>query len=289
MRRVFGQFCRTACLVLAAAVASALLVHFAPGADVDERELNQKLSADTIHSLRAAKESGNSIGEGVMRFFRGLLHGDLGYSASNHSSVSALIADRAPETLRELAAALPAAWVLALALALPAGALRGPGWKAHSYHITTLGASGLLLSLPATLIALLFYAIGVRTDAVLAVILAPRLFRYARNLIAQAYESPHVGMARARGIGEWRILCLHVLLPIGPQLAAVAAASASMAIDATIPVEAICDVPGLGRLAWQAATARDMPLLVNLSMLIAAGATAAMALSEFTLPSRAAR
>ncbi|HEV1285289.1 MAG TPA: hypothetical protein VNU44_08265, partial [Bryobacteraceae bacterium] len=51
--------------------------------------------------------------------------------------------------------------------------------------------------------------------------------------------------------------------------------SVSMAIGAAIPVEAICDVPGLGRLAWNAAMARDLPLLVNLTMIVAVATTMA--------------
>jgi len=39
-------------------------------------------------------------------------------------------------------------------------------------------------------------------------------------------------------------------------------------------------VPGLGKLAWQAAMARDLPLLVNMTMLIALATTAAMAFSQ---------
>jgi ABC-type dipeptide/oligopeptide/nickel transport system permease component len=53
-----------------------------------------------------------------------------------------------------------------------------------------------------------------------------------------------------------------------------------MAFGAAIPIEAICDVPGLGRLAWQSALARDLPVLVNLTMLIALVTTAAMAISD---------
>ena len=53
-----------------------------------------------------------------------------------------------------------------------------------------------------------------------------------------------------------------------------------MAIGAAIPIEAICDTPGLGRLAWNAAMARDLPLLVNLTMVIAVVTTTATAVSE---------
>ena len=37
---------------------------------------------------------------------------------------------------------------------------------------------------------------------VLLLVLSPRVFRFARNLLVQAYGSTHVGMARARGIGH---------------------------------------------------------------------------------------
>ena len=34
-------------------------------------------------------------------------------------------------------------------------------------------------------------------------------------------------------------------------------------------VEALCDSPGVGQLIWQAALARDVPVLVNVTLLIA--------------------
>jgi ABC-type dipeptide/oligopeptide/nickel transport system permease component len=33
-------------------------------------------------------------------------------------------------------------------------------------------------------------------------------------------------------------------------------------------VEVLCDLPGIGQLAWKAALGRDMELLVNLTMII---------------------
>jgi peptide/nickel transport system permease protein len=99
-------------------------------------------------------------------------------------------------------------------------------------------------------------------------------------MLVQAYGSTYVEIARARGIREISILLRHVLPAAAPQILALAAASASIAIGAAIPIEAICDVPGLGRLAWQAAMARDLPVLVNLTMLIALATMAAMAISD---------
>jgi peptide/nickel transport system permease protein len=261
-------------IVLLAGVACALLARFSPGAMVDERELNQKAGEDTIAALRAHQKT--AVADGLARYFRGLLKGDLGYSESNNAPIAALIADRAPVTLREVGIGLACGWLMGLAFAIPAGRFE----RASTYDALSAVGAGLLLSLPAALIAYLCLLAGATPAVVLMIVVAPRIFQFAKNLLREAYRAPHVETARARGVGEWRILCRHTLPAAGPQLIALAAASVSIAIGAAIPVEAICDVPGLGRLAWQAAMARDLPLLVNLTMLVAIATTSAAMLSE---------
>jgi peptide/nickel transport system permease protein len=231
---------------------------------VDERELDRRLHEESIRQIRSDRSQ--EVHVNFWRYLTGLAHGNLGYSQSNHASIASLIADRAPETLRELAVGLTGGWFLGLALAIPR----------RGFSVLT----GLILSLPTALLAYLSVVAGAPSYAVLVIVLAPRIFRFVRNLLEQAGNALHVEMARARGVTETRILFTHIFPAISPQLIALAAASASMAIGAAIPVEAICDVPGLGRLAWNAAMARDLPLLVNLTMLVAVVTTAATAISE---------
>jgi peptide/nickel transport system permease protein len=285
MKAVLRQLARMSVLVLAAGLATALLVRWSPGALIDEREMDQRLSAESLASLRAENAANRSVRVVLMRYFRGLAHGDLGYSESNHTPIVALIADRAPVTLQEISAGLLGAWLLGLGFAIPAGRFR----QAWAYDAAVSTGAGLLLTFPAALLAYLCLAAGglaagAKSNIVLILVLAPRIFRFSRNLLVQAYGATHVQMARVRGIPEFRILAAHVLPSTTPQLLALAAASISMAIGAAIPIEAICDVPGLGRLAWQAAMARDLPLLVNLTMLIALATTAAMAVSKSLEP-----
>jgi peptide/nickel transport system permease protein len=269
---VLRQIARIAVLVLAAGLACAFLVRYAPGTMVDERELDRRLNEESIRELRSNKARYSDVGANLWRYMRGLARGDLGYSQSNNAPIAALIADRAPETLRELAIGLTGGWFLGLALAIPK---RGWGFSV---------LAGLLLSLPTALIAYLCLLEGAKSYLVLVIVLAPRIFRFARNLLAQAYSALHVEMARASGVNEAKILMAHVFPAITPQLLALAATSVTMAIGATIPIEAICDVPGLGRLAWNAAMARDLPLLVNLTMLVAVATTVTMAVSEKVSP-----
>ncbi len=289
MRTISRQLARIAALILLAGLACACLVRYAPGALVDEGELNRRAGEETLAALREHKARQGDVAANFAHYLQGLLRGDLGFSESNNAPIAALLADRAPRTLRDLGWGLAGAWLLGLGLAIPAA--RFP--KAWPLDAALTSASGLLLSLPAALIAYLCLLAaagsiaGAVARVVLAIALAPRIFQYSRNILLSAYGAPHVEMARARGIPESGVLWRHVLPSAAPQTGALAAASVGIAIGAAIPIEAICDVPGLGRLAWQAAMARDLPLLINLTMLVALATTTAMAVSEIFLARRA--
>jgi peptide/nickel transport system permease protein len=53
-----------------------------------------------------------------------------------------------------------------------------------------------------------------------------------------------------------------------PPLLALLGVSFAISFGAAIPIEALCDSPGLGQLAWQAALSRDLPLIVNVTLVV---------------------
>ena len=57
-----------------------------------------------------------------------------------------------------------------------------------------------------------------------------------------------------------------------------------MAFGAAVAIEAICDIPGLGQLAWKAAAARDLPVLVVLTVLIAMMTQMSNLVADFCSP-----
>jgi peptide/nickel transport system permease protein len=73
----------------------------------------------------------------------------------------------------------------------------------------------------------------------------------------------------------------HVLPSVTPQLTALAGVSVSMAFGAAIPVEVLCDLPGIGQLAWKAATARDLPVLVAITFMVIAVTQLSNAVSDW--------
>jgi peptide/nickel transport system permease protein len=128
----------------------------------------------------------------------------------------------------------------------------------------------MFLCFPAAVLALLSVLWNVPGSIVIALIVFPQIYRYARNLLAKAYALPHIVTARAKGLSELRIMTWHVAPIVAPALLAVAGVSVSMAVGAAIPVEALCGLAGVGQLAWQAALARDLPLLMNVTILVTA-------------------
>jgi peptide/nickel transport system permease protein len=147
-------------------------------------------------------------------------------------------------------------------------ALTAAWLKFAAYDLLTTLVSGTFLCIPAAVLALLSVLWNVPGSLAIALIVFPRIYRFTRNLLAKSYSLPHIITARAKGLGEARILFWHVVPSVAPQLLAVAGVSVSIAVGAAIPVEALCGLAGVGQLAWQAALARDLPLLINITILV---------------------
>jgi len=242
---------------------SATLVRLAPGFDTDEAQLDPRLNSDSVRALHHARADQHNIFRFYLHSLQRLAHGDLGTSISLGQPVSTLLRERVPLTLRLVATGLLLSWAAAMALALSAAWLR-----VSAYDALTTVISGTFLCIPAAVLALLSVLWNIPGSLAIALIVFPRVYRYTRNLLARAYSMPHVITARSKGLSELRILFWHVVPVAGPQLLALAGVSVSIAVGAAIPVEALCGLAGVGQLAWQAALARDLPLLVNITVLV---------------------
>lgn len=242
----------------------ATLVRLAPGFGVDEQELDSRLNHDSIQALRQSHASDRtSLPAFYAQYLTRLLRGDLGTSRTLQQPVRQLLLERFPETLKSVGLGLALGWTLGLALAITTVMSR-------NWCVDLFGSllAGVLLCVPAAVLALLFVIAHAPGRLVLGLIVFPKVFRYARNLLERSASLPHVLTARAKGLGGVRVFLWHILPVAAPQLLALAGVSVSVAFAAAIPVEVLCDLPGLGQLAWKAALGRDMELLVNLTMIV---------------------
>jgi len=242
---------------------AATLVRFAPGFDTDEAQLDPHLSSESIQALRQERLEQRHLFTFYLHSLQQALRGNLGESISLRQPVSSLLRERGPLTLRLVVIGLMLSWTAVLGLALSAAWLR-----LQAYDMLGTILSGTLLCIPAAVLALLSVFWNVPGALAIALIIFPRDYRYTRNLLSKAYSLPHIVTARAKGVSDLRILFWHVVPVAGPQLLALAGVSVSLALGAAIPVEALCGLAGVGQLAWQAALARDLPLLMNITVLV---------------------
>lgn len=256
----------------------ATLVRLGPGFGVDERELNNRLNAESQQAIRAERAADSNIALFYLRYLSGLLHGDFGFSTTLNRPVAELLKERLPFTLGSLAYGVVGGLSIGLILALAT-----VWWRAPGADLLPAALSGLCLALPAAMIALIFLWMGAGGRWAIALVVFPHVYRYAKNLLVATYQAPHVLAAEAKGLTRTRVLFAHVFTPAAPQLAALAGISVSLAFGASIPIEVICDAPGIGQLAWKAALGRDLPLLVNITVLVALLTLAVNSLADLAL------
>jgi peptide/nickel transport system permease protein len=250
-------------LAIVGALLCATMVRFAPGFGVDERDLDFRLSQSSREAIRNEHELGGGLLHYYGSYIAGLFHGDLGTSAFLQRPVAGLLKERAPVTVRAVLFGLATAWIAASLLSLLT--IRFQNW-ALEYSATAM--TGLLIALPTAVVALLCLYLRAPVFLGIAVILLPKLFRYQHNILAQANAQPFVLAARTRGVSSNRILFRHVIPVVWHPLVALLGVSASMALGAAIPLEALSDSPGMGQLAWQAALNRDLPLLTSITLFV---------------------
>ena len=250
------RFLMLAAMTLVAALIAGWLAGISPGSGIDALTLDTRLSDESVASL--ARE------RGLGAWFSGLLSGDLGESTAYGQPVVELVRDRLPATVSLVGTGLLLGWGSALAALLV-------GLAARSAALDTMlaGVSGVTISQPAALLALVCLQADLPGALAIGVLLFPQIFAYLRNLTDRILDEPHVLAAQARGVPRAIVIARHVLLRAAPTALSLFGISISIALGAAVPVEVICNLPGIGQLLWEAALSRDLPLIVALTAVVA--------------------
>ena len=98
-----------AATIVAGGLLSATLARYAPGFGTDERQLDARLSSESIQAIRSASSEERSIASYYVGSLRRAVHGDLGTSRSLQRPVRELLAERGAVTLRIVGAGLAVA------------------------------------------------------------------------------------------------------------------------------------------------------------------------------------
>jgi peptide/nickel transport system permease protein len=249
------------------------IVFTAPGFNSDERNLDMRLSAQTLRQLDAERPA--SAWEAGQKWVADCLRGDLGTSRIFNKPVSELMAERIPVTARASLYGLFFGW----AAAVFAAAMHALFRMRLAESAFTL-ADGIILCIPAAVMGFLAILCRMPVESAIALIVFARAHTWITTIHKEAVAQPWIVSACAYGISRPRILLRYILPQIGPQIAAVMAASVTLAIGISVPVEVICDTPGVGQLAWRATLGRDLPVLLAVTICMGTCSIAAACISD---------
>ena len=177
------------------------------------------------------------------------------YAASRHNRAG----DLGVMAASQLGIAVPSFWfgillVMLFAVKLPWFPAGGfPGWTEDEGGGLWDGLQSLLLPAVA-----------------LAVVQAAILARFTRSAVLDVLREDFVRTARAKGLSHRAVLWGHVLRNAMVPVITVMGLQFANLVTGTIVVENVFSLPGLGRLIFQAIGNRDLPLVQNIVMLLAA-------------------
>ena len=187
------------------------------------------------------------------RFLAGAVRGDFGESLRYKQDALGLVLERLPATLLLAGASL----LLTVGIALPLGVLSAVRRNSVLDHVgtvaTVLGQATPHLAMPAVVLAAFF---------------AARIARLTRSAVLDALGEDYVLTARAKGLGEGRVVGKHTLRNSAIPIVTLAGLEAGQLLGGAVITETIFAWPGLGRLTVQALLNRDFPVVLAAVFLV---------------------
>lgn len=258
-------------------IASFLLMYLVPG-DPVRAALGQSATPQLVEATRIQLGLDRPMPEQFLRFVGGLFTGDLGTSVRLQRPVLDVIAQRFPTTL--LLAVL--AFVLAVVAALPAGigaAVLARSGRRRGLSVAVSAVLGILIAVPSFLLAvglISLFAVrlgwfpaagwGEPEDAVLPVIalaVGPMayLVRIVQVEMLAVLDTTYMTTARAKRLPRRLIHLRHALPNIVTATLTVGGMILAGLTAATVLIEAVFAIPGLGSIMVSSVSAKDYPMV----------------------------
>jgi len=250
-----------------------LFIHLVPG-DPIQQMMGEGASVADLQATRHAYGLDLPLGQQYLNYWRGVLHGDLGRSVNFNQSVSRMIVQRYPATLKLTLVAM----AVALLLSVPAGvhsAQRRNRWDDRVISFISLwGLSFPNFALGPILI--LFLAIKLNLLPVsgsetwnhlilpsitMGGALAAILTRMVRTAMLEELGQDYIRTARAKGLPERVVVYRHALRNAMLPVLTVVGLQFGALLAGAIVTEKIFSWPGIGRLTVDAISSRDYYLV----------------------------
>lgn len=276
MKRWIVALLNAAILIVGITFLSFLLVYLSPS-DPAEILLGKSGMMVTEEVLEAKREELGLNQPMLVQYVKWLsnfAHGDMGVSFKNSKPVAQLFATALPNTLLLTAVSM----LLTVLISTPIGIISAYKKDGITDEIVR-AVTYLFISIPTFFLALIFlYVFSLRLKLlpvvgkvsvkgiimpalVLSLTLSAWYIRQVRAIILKELENPYVMGLRSRGISETAILFSHVLGNSFAPLLTLFGMSFGTMLGGSAIVESIFSWNGMGKLAVDAISARDYPVI----------------------------
>lgn len=262
------------------------MIHLIPG-DPARTLLGQHATPRAVAILHKQWGLDRSLPSQAWLYIERMFHGDLGQSLFYRSSVTSLITGRFTATLLLLVYSTVLAVVISVPLATLAASRRN-GVRDQAVRVVPLVGLGM----PQFWIGILlirFLALGFHLFPVggygngmtahlrslflpsltVAIGMAPVLIRSLRASMLNVLGAEYVTTARAKGVGPGRLLGRHVLRNAVIPTVTVLGINLGFLIGATLIIEHVYALPGLGDLMINSIFQRDFPVVQGVTLIFA--------------------
>jgi len=256
------------------------MVFLAPGDPIQRLAGNKPLAPSTIASIKASYHLDRPFFVQFFLYTKGVLVGNFGETFTGRS-VSEIVKERFPVTLRLALGSFGVEVVVGLTLAIVA-AVKRRTWIDSSILAATL----VLLTIPILVLDFVFqYVFGIKlgwfpvagnqagwTSYVLPSIAigigsAAALGRLGRSNILDNMGAEHIRAANARGLPRRRVVGHHVLKNSLVPIVTIFGLDLAYLMGGAVITEAIFNLPGLGQALVVGIRTQNGPLVVGLVML----------------------
>lgn len=269
--------------ILAVYTITFVVMRATPGGPWDNAD--RPLSPQAIANLNAKYHLNQPLWKQYIDYLDNALHGDFGPSYVNTSrTVTDIIRDFLPVSIKLGIVAMIFGTALGLTLGVIA-ALNQNSWLDY----TAMFGAVIGIATPNYVMAtVLIYLLALELHLVpttgwggvlnvhiiipaLALSLGPaaQLARYTRASVLETLRQQYILTAQAKGLRFRAVVTRHVMKNALNPVVTIAALLVANVITGSFFVETICGVPGIGRYFVTAATGRDYPVLMALTLLFA--------------------
>jgi len=270
-----------------------LLVHIVPG-DPVQQMLGEGARAEDLQQLRHALGLDVPLAKQYAHYLLGVAHGDLGESFRFREPVTRVVLEHYAATLELAVVALLICATISIPSGLLAAQRRATATDRAIGVFTLLGLSVPNFALGPVLILVFSVILGwlpvsgrggpahlVLPAITLGAALAAILTRMVRSSAIEELSSDYVRTARAKGLSPAAVLFRHAFRNALIPILTILGLQFGTLLAGAIVTETIFSWPGVGRLAVQAISARDYPLLQGCILLIAVSYVLVNLLTDF--------